>query len=84
MSQTLGTLESKVKQAVEELQNLRKDNARLKSECEMLKSQLALTGGENKKAQRVLAEYEHMKRTQEQATVRVERALERLSAMRLN
>jgi len=80
----LDILESKVKQAVEELQNLRKDNARLQSECEMLKSQLALTGGENKKAQRILAEYEQMKRTQEQATSRVERALERLSAMRLN
>ena len=36
----LDILESKVKQAVEELQNLRKDNARLQSECEMLKSQI--------------------------------------------
>ena len=83
MSAPLEILEAKIKLAVEQIQSLRKDNARLQSECEMLKSQLALTGGENKKAQKILAEYEHMKRTHEQATVRVERALEKLSHMRL-
>ena len=78
----LEILEGKIRKAVEELLTLRKENERLHSECETLKSQFTLTAGESRKAQRILAEYDQLRRNQEQATVRVERALEKLNALR--
>ena len=83
MTSKLDLLEEKIHKVVEELVALRKENTKLKGECEMLKSQIALTGGESRKAARLLADYDQMKRTNEQARVRVERALERLSQMTL-
>ena len=80
MPNNLELLESKILQAVEELQILRKENERLKSTCETLKSQIALTSGDNRKTQRILAEHEQLRRSHEQATVRVERALQKLNS----
>ena len=81
MTAKLDLLESNIRKAAEELMTLRRDNERLKSENETLKSQIALTSGDNRKTQRILAEYDHLKRNQEQAVSRVERALQKLSAL---
>ena len=78
----LEILEGKIRKIVDELHALRKENGRLRSECETLKSQFTLTAGESRKAQRILSEYEQLQRHQQQATVRVERALEKLSLLR--
>ena len=79
----LEQLESKIRKLVEHFQLLRRDNERLRSECETLKSQVALMSGDNRKAQRLIAEYDQLKRNSEQAAVRVERALQKLSAARV-
>jgi hypothetical protein len=84
MPSKLDLLENKVHKLVEELLALRKDNVRLKSELETLQSQISLTGGESRKAQRFLAEYEQMKRSHEQAKHRVERALQKLGTLSLH
>ena len=84
MTTKLDLLESKIREAIGELQTLRRENERLKSDCESLKSQIALTSGDNRKVQRILAEYDQMKRTHHQASVRVERALEKLGALRIS
>ena len=81
MTTKLELLETKIRKALEELQALRRENERLRSECETLKSQVALTHGESRKVQRIMAEYDQMKRNQTQAAIRVERALQRLSAL---
>ena len=83
MSNKLDLLESKIHKVAEELQTLRRANERLQSENETLKSQIALTSGDNRKTQRILADYDQMKRTHEQASVRVERALQKLNSLRL-
>ena len=83
MVNALAVLESKLLKLIEELQRFRRENERLRSECETLKSQIALTSGEGRKAQRGLADYDQMKRTHQQAMVRVERALGKLGALRL-
>jgi hypothetical protein len=83
MSDKLELLESKVRKVIEELIRLRRENERLKSESESLKSQIALTTGEGRKAQRLLAEYDQMKRSHDQAVGRVERALQKLNSLRL-
>ena len=82
MVSKLEILEGKIVKAVHELQTLRKENDRLRGETETLKSQLTLTAGESRKAQRILAEYDQLRRNQEQAAVRVGRALEKLNALR--
>jgi FtsZ-binding cell division protein ZapB len=79
----LDLLVGKIQQAVEQLQILRKENERLKGQCDTLKSQLAQTSGENRKAQQVIAEYDQLKQRHDEATARVERALQKLSVMRV-
>jgi predicted RNase H-like nuclease (RuvC/YqgF family) len=79
----LDILEAKVLLVLEKLQTLRKENERLRSECDTLKSQMSLMHGESRKAQRVLAEYDQLKRNQEQAATRVERALQKLNSLRV-
>jgi FtsZ-binding cell division protein ZapB len=82
VTEKLELLETKIRKVVEQIQTLRRENERLKSECATLKSQIALTSGESRKIQRVLAEYDQLKRNQEQVTVRVERALSKLDSLR--
>ena len=67
---------------VDELATLRRENRRLNTECESLKSHVTMLTGENNKAQRMMAEYEQLRRKQEQVTVRVERALSSLNSLR--
>jgi hypothetical protein len=75
-------LEGKLRKFVDELLALRRENQRLKNESESLKSHVILLNSENSKAQRILAEYEQMKKKQEQVTHRVERALSALNQLR--
>lgn len=75
-------LEAKLKRFVEELLTLRRDNQRLKNEVDSMKSHITLLSTENSKAQRVLAEYDQLRKKQEQVTTRVERALSTLNQMR--
>jgi FtsZ-binding cell division protein ZapB len=83
VSEKFDVLSKKVNLAVEELRSLRRENQRLKAECEALKSQVALSSGEGRKAQRILAEYDQLKRNHEQAKVRVERALAKINSLSL-
>ena len=84
MASKLDQLESKIHKLVDELLALRKENERLQSEQETLKSQITLTGGESRKAQRFMAEHEQLKRSREQAIQRVERAMQKLNTLRLH
>jgi FtsZ-binding cell division protein ZapB len=83
VSDSFEVLETRVRKGVEEIHLLRKENERLRSQYETLQSQLELMNGDNRKAQRILTEYNQLKRNQEQAAVRVERALQKLSAIRV-
>jgi FtsZ-binding cell division protein ZapB len=83
MSDPLNILETKIRKVVDEISALRRENERLKSECATLKSQIDLTTGEDRKVQRVLADYDQMKRSHAQVTVRVERALQKLNTLRM-
>jgi hypothetical protein len=76
------TLESKIRAVLDTTTSLRRENHRLRSEVESLKGHVALLTGENTKAQRVLAEHEHLKKIQQQVTHRVERALSALNNLR--
>ena len=84
MAIKLDLLERKIRQVIEQLQTLRRENERLRGECETLQSQAALTNGESRKAQRILAEYEQLRRSHEQAAVRVERALQKLDTWKVS
>jgi predicted nuclease with TOPRIM domain len=75
-------LEGKIYKVIEQLTALRRENQRLHTECESLQSHVAMLTGENNKAQKILAEYEQLRRKQEQVTVRVERALHSLAGLR--
>jgi predicted RNase H-like nuclease (RuvC/YqgF family) len=77
-------LEGKIRQVVERLGALRKENERLRSECESLKSQVAMLTHENNKAARMVMDYQQLRRAHEQATQRVERALQKLAAISTN
>lgn len=82
MSDLLELLESRIRDAAEELKILRRENDRLKSECEALKAQIAISNGESRKVQKIVAEYEQMKRNRDVVVTRVERALQKLNGLR--
>lgn len=75
-------LEGKIRKVVEELLSLRRETQRLRSENDSLKGHVGLLSTENSKAQRILAEYDQLKRRQEQAVSRVERALATINSLR--
>ena len=75
-------LEAKIRKVADTIVHLRKENQQLKVECDSLRSHVSMLSGENHKAQRVLADYEQIRRKHEQVTHKVERALSALSALR--
>ena len=75
-------LEQKIGLAIDQLVAFRKDNVRLRAEVESLKGHVTLLSGENQKAQQVLAQYDRLRRVQEQVTQRVEHALSTLNNLR--
>lgn len=77
-------LEGKIRTFIDELLAIRRENQRLKSETESLKGHVALLSSESGKAQRVLAEYDQLKRKHEQATTRVEKALATLNQLKIS
>lgn len=74
-------LEEKIHRLLELHGRLKRENEHLRSECETLKSHVAMLTTENSKAQRILAEHEDLRHTQAQVTHRVERALEKLTTL---
>ncbi len=75
-------LEAKIRRVAETLITLRRENQTLKTECDSLKSHVNMLAGENHKAQRIMADYEQLRRKHEQVTHKVERALSSLTALR--
>ncbi len=74
-------LEQKIHQLIDQFVQLKREHSRLKEEAEVLKSHVGMLTHENTKAQKILAEYEQLKRAQEQATHKVERALQKLNSL---
>ena len=75
-------LEAKIRKVAEMIGTLRRENQQMKTECDSLKSHVIMLTGENHKAQRILADYDQLRRKHEQVTHKVERALSSLTAMR--
>jgi cell division protein FtsB len=75
-------LEGKIRAVIGQLLALRKENERLSDEVQSLHGHVTLLSSENKKAQQILAQYERLRRVQEQVTNRVERALSTLNHLR--
>ena len=81
MAVSVETIEEKIQQVIKQMAALRQENERLKTECESLKSHVAMLTEDNQKVQRSLAAAEQMRRAQGQASLRIERALQRLQAV---
>ena len=75
-------LEAKIRKVAEAITTLRRENQQLKVECDSLKSHVNMLTGENHKAQRIMADYEQIRRKHEQITHKVERALSSLNSLR--
>lgn len=75
-------LEAKIHRVAEVMTTLRHENQQLKTESESLRSHVSMLTGENQKAQRILADYEQLRKKHDQVTHRVERALTSLNALR--
>jgi FtsZ-binding cell division protein ZapB len=75
-------IEAKIHKVVEAVSVLRRENQQLRTERDSLQSHVAMLTTENNKAQRILADYEQLRRKHEQVTHRVERALSTLNALR--
>jgi len=75
-------LEAKIRKVAEVMETLRRENQQLKTERDSLKSHVAMLTSENHKAQRILADYEQLRKKHDQVAHRVERALSSLTTLR--
>ena len=75
-------IEAKIRKVVDVMTALRRENVQLKTERDSLQSHVSMLTTENNKAQRILADYDQLRRKHEQVTHRVERALSTLNALR--
>lgn len=75
-------LEAKIRKVADALAALRRENQQLAAENGSLQSHLTMLTGENNKAQRILADYEKLRKKHDQVTHRVEHALTSLNALR--
>ena len=75
-------IEAKISKVVDAVVALRRENQQLKTERDSLQSHVAMLTNENNKAQRVLADYDQLRKKHDQVTHRVERALSTLNALR--
>ena len=75
-------IEAKIRKVVEAVTALRRENQQLKTERDSLQSHVSMLTNENNKAQRILADYEQLRKKHDQVAHRVERALTSLNALR--
>ena len=75
-------IEAKIRKVTEAIAALRRENKQLKTERDSLQSHVSMLTNENNKAQRILADYDQLRKKHDQVTHRVERALTSLNALR--
>ena len=75
-------LEGKIRKVAEAISSLRRENQQLKTERDSLKTHVAMLTTENGKAQRTLADNDHLRKKHEQLAQRVEHALSSLNTLR--
>jgi hypothetical protein len=75
-------VEEKIHRVVEAIGALRRENQQLKIECDSLRSHISLLTGENNKAQKILADFDLLRKKHDQVAHRVERALTSLNSLR--
>jgi FtsZ-binding cell division protein ZapB len=75
-------IEGKIHKVVEAIATLRRENQQLKTERDSLQSHVTMLTTENNKAQKILADYDQLRKKHEQVTHRVERALTTLNSLR--
>jgi len=75
-------IEGKLRRLVEQYQTLRQENDKLRSDNEATRSTLELLTNENQKAQQILTDYQHIRKRQEQAAAKVNKALQTLNSLR--
>jgi len=75
-------IEGKLRKLVEQFNTLRHENQKLRSAQEATRSTLEILTSENQKAQEILSEFQQLKKRQDQAVLKVEKALKTLNALR--
>ena len=75
-------IEAKIHKVVETLTALRRENQQLKTERDSLQSHVAMLTTESSKAQKILADYDQLRKKYEQVTHRVQHALTSLNSLR--
>lgn len=75
-------IEAKIHKVAEAIAALRRENQQLKIERDSLQSHVSMLTTENNKAQKILADYDQLRKQHDQVTHRVERALSSLNSLR--
>ena len=75
-------IEAKIRKVADAMAALRRENQQLKTERDSLQSHVQMLSGESHKAQRILADFDQLRRKHDQVTHRVERALSTLNSLR--
>ena len=75
-------IEEKIRKLVDRLKVLRTENRKLREDQEATRATVELLSSENHRAQKILADYQQIRKRQEQAAQKIERALQNLNSLK--
>jgi len=75
-------IQEKIRKLIEQMGALRTENKKLREDQEATRATVELLSGENQRAQKILADYQQIRKRQEQAAQKVERALNHLNSLK--
>lgn len=75
-------IQDKIRKLVDQMTALRSENRKLREEHEATRASIELLSAENHRAQKILADFQHVRKRQEQAAQKIERALQSLNAFK--
>ena len=75
-------IQDKIRKLIDQMTALRSENRKLREEHEGTRATVELLSAENHRAQKILADFQHLRKRQEQAAQKIERALQSLNALK--
>jgi hypothetical protein len=75
-------IEEKIRRLIDQIKVLRTENRKLKEDQDATRATVELLSSENQRAQKILADYQQIRKRQEQAAQKIERALQNLNSLK--
>ena len=75
-------IEEKIRKLIDQQKALRTENRKLREDQEATRATVELLSSENQRAQKILSDYQQIRKRQDQAAQKIERALQNLNSLK--